>query len=309
MQKKILVALDNSHLDYDTGQYFATIFSKQPEAIFHLRTIVKRALNPNSITMPHESEAKANLHPRQQLSEKKHRQHLDHLCQKLCKEFELAPEQLVPEIIYSFQSVANCLLKEGKEQSYDALIIARRDLPAIYKAISGSTTSDIINKNRTLPVWVISGQPKGTKILIPVDCSIYSLDAVDHAGFILAENPHAEITLFHSTAILARTKPHEKEQFYGKWGKEWCDQHLTGDYHINAARQILRDAGVKDQRVTTIDSHIAIEPARNIVKIAKAENFSTIVLGRRPPSHKSIFQGVSDRVLANISDTAVWLIG
>jgi nucleotide-binding universal stress UspA family protein len=52
-----------------------------------------------------------------------------------------------------------------------------------------------------------------------------------------------------------------------------------------------------------------IEPARAIIRYSEKSNFDNIVLGRRPDSDKGFFKGVSDRVLANAKNSAIWIVG
>ena len=47
-----------------------------------------------------------------------------------------------------------------------------------------------------------------------------------------------------------------------------------------------------------------------IVHHVKHDGFGTIIMGRRHKDvSKGIFQGVSDRVLANVADVAIWIVG
>ncbi len=78
-------------------------------------------------------------------------------------------------------------------------------------------------------LWIVSGEPSGRHFMVPVDCSIHTLNAVDHLGFM-----------------------------------------LRGD---------------------------------------EERDYSTIVMGRRLDEEKNIFKGVSDRVLANIDNAALWVVG
>ena len=45
-----------------------------------------------------------------------------------------------------------------------------------------------------------------------------------------------------------------------------------------------------------------------IVREIKKHAYSTIVMGRRLAKDKNIFKGVTDRVLANVHDVALWVL-
>ena len=148
---------------------------------------------------------------------------------------------------------------------------------------------------------------------MPVDCSVHTLKAVDHLGFILQSDPEVKITLFHSCSLLAHEHITPKEKFYEKWGKEWCDQHLRGDddghFHFHAAEQILKENGIPVGHIYRLQLKSGIEPAQMIVREVKKHSYSSIVMGRRLDKEKNIFKGVTDRVLANVQDVALWIVG
>ena len=114
--------------------------------------------------------------------------------------------------------------------------------------------------------------------------------------------------------MLAREEISPKEQFYEKWGQEWSDKHLQGDddghFHFSAPEQIFKDAGISPARIHRLNSKSGIEPGQMIVHHVKHDGYGTIVMGRRHKDvNKGIFQGVSDRVLANVTDVAIWIVG
>ena len=123
----------------------------------------------------------------------------------------------------------------------------------------------------------------------------------------------ADITLFHSCSLLADKHITPREKFYEKWGKEWCDQHLRGDenghFHFHAAEQILKENNMPAEHIHCIHQQSGIEPAQMITREMKKRTYSTIVMGRRLDEEKNIFKGVSDRVLANIDNAALWVVG
>ena len=73
--------------------------------------------------------------------------------------------------------------------------------------------------------------------------------------------------------------------------------------------------GVKNGAIDTLKGmpmailSAGIEPAQVIVREVKKGSYGTIVMGRRLDKEKNIFKGVSDRVLANVHDVALWIVG
>jgi nucleotide-binding universal stress UspA family protein len=203
-------------------------------------------------------------------------------------------------------------LQQGQAGSYDAMVLGKRDLSLLEKMIRGSISSELWIKEHSVPLWLVSGNPNTRNFLVPVDCSVHTLRAVDHLAFILQGDSGAEVTLFHSCSLLSGEHITSKEEFYERWGKEWCDRHLQGDadghFHFHAAEQILKEYGIPVGHIRRLQLKSGIEPAQMIVREVKKHSYSTIVMGRRLAKEKNIFKGVTDRVLANVQDVALWVV-
>lgn len=193
------------------------------------------------------------------------------------------------------------------------MVLGKRDLSLLEKMISGSISFELWIKEHSIPLWIVSGNSNTRNFLVPVDCSVHTLRAVDHLGFILQGDPEAEVSLFHSCLLLASEHITPKEKFHEKWGKEWCDQHLRGDadghFHFHAAKPLLKESGIPAGHIHRLRIASGIDPAQMIVREVKKHSYSTIVMGRRLDKEKNIFKGVTDRVLANVQDVALWVVG
>ena len=314
MERKILVALNGSALDNWSCDYLLSgLFADQDDIHFHLLTIIPFRQADGVQALLGDLESLAQKDRGIQGKEVRARRHLDSLARRFwAKGF--AKEQVSVECKLAVASTALTLLHLGQQELYDALLLSKREIPALLKFVSGSISADIMEKNHSLPLWVVNGAPVGDNFLVPVDCSPYSLAAVDHLGFMLRDNPTAQVTLFHSTSMLASDQISSPEEFYGRWGKKWCDLYLHGDdgrehFHFHASEQVLKEAGISGDRIHRLENKRGVEPAQTIAAMAREKVFSTIVMGRRPNKDKGIFRGVSDRVLANVKDVAVWLVG
>ncbi len=198
------------------------------------------------------------------------------------------------EALFSWANVSTTTLHQGMSGLYDAIVLSKRDMSLLQKISTGSISSDLWFKNHSVPLWVVSGEPNASNFLVPVDCSIHTLNAVDHLAFILQGDPEAVIILFHSCALLAEEHITPKEEFYKKWGKEWCEQ-------------ILKESAILSANIYWKQKEEGIEPAQMIVRETKKHLYNTIVMGRRQDKEKNIFKGVTDRVLANVENVVVWV--
>jgi len=315
MERKILIGIDESDYYKNILHYVGNLFAAQPE--FHIDLF--------SVFPCQRSESGRQLLDDQELltvmdaSTRKHYIQSKRHVQEAAEAFINAgfdAQQINAATQLSHASVVNDLLFKAKSEQYDALVVGKKDLGALAKMVSGCYSADILERCHEIPVWVINGKSFSHKLFVPVDCTPNTLNAVDHLAFILKDNPKAEIVLFHSASMLAHEEIAPREIFYDKWGKEWCDEHLQGEasehghFHFHAPEQMLLEAGFPMERVHRLKSEKGIEPAQMIVHHVKDGDYGTIVMGRRgKDASKGIFRGVTDRVLANVANIAVWIIG
>lgn len=315
MERKVLIGIDETNYYTNILDYLSVNFLNQPQVKFHLHSVVPCHKSEASREWLDEQELLNIIDPttRKKLVSLKHHL-LDAKAQFTRCGF---PEQDITTGAHLAKSgIVNDLIHEAQSKDYDAIVIGKRDLGVLGKMIQGSFSADMLTRNHTIPLWIINGAITSHKFFMPVDCSPRTLNAADHLGFILKDNPRAEIILFHSASMLANEEVVPKEKFHAKWGKEWCDEHLSGEesekghFHFHAPEQLLREAGFPMERVHRLKSKKGIEPAQMIVHHVKDGEYGTIVMGRRGKDvSKGIFRGVSDRVLANVENIAVWILG
>lgn len=312
MERKILVAIGNTGQDQTTIGYLIDIFRDSPDVKFHLLNIVPLHGVAESQQLLGDVETVATARPTALKKRAAALSHLRDLKNKLLSA-GFKDEQIESEANFFYGSVSGPLLRQAQAGAYDAIVLGKRDLSALEKMISGSVSAELWQKGHSIPLWLVSGNPLNRAFLVPVDCTVHTLSAVDHLGFILQGDPGVEITLFHSGSLLAAETITPREKFYPRWGKEWCDQYLQGDgdghFHFSAAEQILKDSGIPEGHIKRLFLDSGIEPAQVIVREVKKRTFGTLVMGRRQDKEKNIFKGVSDRVLANVNDVAVWVVG
>ena len=221
------------------------------------------------------------------------------------------PAQISTEVQWLKMGIAADVLQKATNGLYDALIIGRRGIGKIEELFMGSVSASILGKNHEVPIWIVDKQVKSDRFLVPVDGSLHSLKAVDHLGYMLADHPRAEITLFHSSALLAARPSTEPVDFHAQWGKEWCEEYLEGPDGLHLApRQLLIEGGVDPARIYWQHAAKGIEPARQIIRQALIDDFGTIVMGRRSDAGaRGLLKSVSDRVVFMADKVAIWIVG
>ncbi len=312
MERKILVAIGNTELDNVTIKYLGNLFQGRHDITFDLFSVIPIQGVTASQQLLGDSNSIAISHPSALRKKAVAVRHLSALKKELLNS-GFTEEQVHCDTSISMTSVAVTLLQNGQSGLYDAIILAKRDISGLQKMLATSISTILWQKDHSIPLWIVSGEPAGQHFLVPVDCSRHTLSALDHLGFMLQGSDNADITLFHSCSLLADKHITPIEDFYDKWGKEWCDEHLKkdkdGHFHFHAAKQILKENNIPIEHIHCIQQQSGIEPAQVITREMKKHTYSTIVMGRRLDKEKNIFKGVSDRVLANINNAALWVVG
>ncbi|HET98546.1 MAG TPA: universal stress protein [Desulfurivibrio alkaliphilus] len=308
--RKILVALDGSRHSHNTLHYLAGLFADQADVGLHLLSLVTGASLPPGSEWLSEAEQANMMSPQTRKKLVAHQGFLHEAADFLTAQ-GVAPERVAREVGISSGSVSRDIANRARQGRYDAVAVGRRGMTKLEEMLLGSVSNDIFEYSHDIPLWVVDGRIDNQRFLVPVDKTPYALLAVDHLAFMLRGHPRAEITLFHSTAILAAPPRPAPEEFRRHWDPAWCEQHLDRpDSLFHAPRQILLDAGFPGERVSELETAKGFEPSRQIIRQALMDDYGTIVMGRRgPEAHKGIFRGVSDRVLLMAEQVAVWIVG
>ena len=192
----------------------------------------------------------------------------------------------------------------------DAVLLNRRGRGDLKSFFMGSVTQRLLEYHPLCPVCIVEGGIHSKKVLVCVDSSENAIKAVDHAGFMLS-GTDCPITIFHSVRHLRRYVPNEVlveapdlEQLW----KEKAGQQISPN--IKKAREILLDAGLNAELITTKVEDGSRSAAYDILKEAQDNDYGTIVLGRRGVSAlKEFFMGsVTSKILHNSFGLAVWIV-
>jgi len=106
------------------------------------------------------------------------------------------------------------ILTEGSKGAYDAIVLGRRasyTLQWMFERAADETAQSIIRDTGcTTPLWICPEPLPGIKnVLLCLDGSENSYRAADHVGYILADQPQQQITLFHVQNVKDYNDPAE----------------------------------------------------------------------------------------------------
>lgn len=309
MEKKILVAIDESIYSHNAVHYLSRLFADVEEVTFHILSLAHCSGMTAGKEWLEQDELLNVLRPE---SRQKYRQ-----CEAVARKFAdffrqkgVTDNRLTWQVRATTTAVADEIIHHARQGLYDALVIGRRGLSLIQELILGSVSRRILEKCTDVPVWIIDGDITSQTFFVPVDGTPHALKALDHLAFILSGHPRAEITLFNSQAFFTKNIEVDPQDCYDYWGKEWCDDHFhQPDSLFAAPRQMLLDAGFPQERIHTRQTGTGLYPSRQIVRQALMDNFGTIVMGRSKGMFtKENYTGVTDRVVAMAEGTAVWVV-
>lgn len=310
MEKKLLVTIDGSVYSHNTLRYLWRLFEDLPDISLHLLSIVSCTLPASGREWLDELDLMSSLSPEARKRYAAAKRSLNEAVLQLGRR-GIDPSQITTSAHLSRQGLAQDILHEARKGIYDALVIGRRGLSKLEEMVMGSTSQNILEKCNDIPIWLVDGQVNSRTFLVPVDGSFQCLRAADHLGFILKDNPHAEITLFHSEAMFGQKQTPDPEQCRKLFG-DACEIFLEDgpESHFQGPEKVLTDHGFPAEKIHRLTTTKGLYPSRQIVRQALIDGFGTIVMGRRSANIKKGLRGsVSEKVVAMAEDIAIWIVG
>ncbi|MFV0436748.1 MAG: universal stress protein [Desulfopila sp.] len=307
MKKQILVCLSDSPTSSEALSYVAHLFAGRDEVELTLYHCVTGA----TAAFPRPEDQRHSLTPDQPVSQRLQKGEilLERARQKLVR-FGIV-EQRIKLCVQTGDNTARMIHQFGNQQLVDAIVVARRGVGIVGGLLLGSVSSALFDSCRSIPLWVIDGTIESNRFLVPVDGTANSLMAIDHLAHIFSGRADARFFLFHVRNLLSSPPVCRPEHFYDRWGKQWCDSHLSGTgCMFSGPTDLLVEAGIVREAIVTLPEPMAIEESSAIIRSAKKHGCGTIVIGRRPQDEvKSIFGGVSKRTILQTENLALWVIG
>ena len=152
------------------------------------------------------------------------------------------------------------------------------------------------------------------KILVAIDGSDQSLDAVRYVGRVLASQK-IEVVLFH---VLREMEDSFRDMGMDTAFLRWISggssreiyQEKREERFMNHARQILLDAGFPKEAVTVNIHESKVGVARDIITESKG-GYSAIVLGRKGLSkiHDLVLGSIANKLIEKLAHVPVWVVG
>jgi nucleotide-binding universal stress UspA family protein len=309
MEKKILVAVDNSVHAMGAVHYAAQMAAVLPElgfTLLHVQPALSQYLTDEAKGKP---SARRALEKLMTENDAKARETLEAAAQRMVRKG--VQEGRIEQITTPRnKGVADDILALGSVKSYDAILVGRRGSSHLREWLMGSVTANLVEHSGVIPVWVIDGTVASTKVMLAADGSRSTLRALDHLAFMLSGRPSPKIHILH---VRPRFKDYCEivlEEDASRGAETVLrdeDQQCMDDFHRQALA-VLGKNGI-DQgalNVTTLDGKLSIP--RSIRAYARDNGYGTVVLGRRGRSKSPFVGSVSRGLLQKADDMALWVV-
>ena len=216
-------------------------------------------------------------------------------------------EHLTPRIETKKEGIARDILAEAR-RGYDVLVIGRGKVGAM---TLGSVSSKILGSVSAPALWLVGRKPNASKILVAMDSSAYSLEAVRHAGKMFNRGKNS-ITLFH--AIRGITVSAEGlEDIFPESYRQQLLEDAEREIHpaFKTAENILVDLDISPDRISTKIVTSVISRAEAVIIEAKNGGYGTIVTGRRGMSSVADFSmgRVTNKLIQLARDQSLCIVG
>lgn len=202
-------------------------------------------------------------------------------------------DQVITKTVAERYGKVKDILTEGEQGLYDAIILGRRATYALqwmFEKPGDEVAHAMIRENCcSSPLWICPEPEPGRKnVLLCVDGSEDSYRAVDHVGYILADQDHHAVTLFHV---------------------ENGVRSDAGELFVKAER-ILNEHGIGGERIKrenswglTVSGAILSESARG--------GYAAVAVGLHGQEHGLLKEfnlagGTTAKLISRIEKAALW---
>lgn len=308
MKKKILLAIDDSINSIQSLDYVGHLFGESGEftfSLFHVQPMVSEYLLEEA---RRDARANGELTRLKKKNAEAARRIIEKSRNRMIRS-GISADRIDGGSEPRHLGLVKDILESAQKRQCDAIVVGRRGLSRIQKALMGSVSSKLLEHSELIPVWMIDGEIESRDIFVAVDGSENSLRAMDYLGFIFGSLPDIRLTLFHVMpsgreygVAPMKTVARTFEEVVTQGDRRMLERFFT------EARNILDTAGIPKDRVETRTLKRRTTTGKMILSEAGKGNFGTVVVGRRGVDKAFYFGSVSKYVANGITNRALWLI-
>ena len=223
----------------------------------------------------------------------------------------LKAENVLTRIEAKREGIARDILAEAKRGGYDILVLGRGQIGSMPNMPLGSVASKIVSTFPTPALWLVGGKSSSDKVLVALDSSQHSLEAVRFAAMLLRRGDNS-ITLFHAIRGIAVSGSGMDEIFpeaYRKRLLEDAERDIRSVFL--SAENILKEYDISPSRISTKIVTSVKSRAEAVVSEAKEGGYGTIVAGRRGHTQVTDFSmgRVTNKLIQLAKDQCLCIVG
>ncbi|THB68585.1 MAG: universal stress protein [Desulfovibrio sp.] len=207
-------------------------------------------------------------------------------------ELGFSPENMERKIVPRQYTLAGDIIRESDSGLYDAIILGRRGVGWLEEALGGSVSRELLDKRFSCPFWLCRrADPERQDVLLCVDGSPASMRMVDHAGFMLSQEPRHDVVLL-------------------KVGDEETPGGLGTDQVMAESREALVQNGVDQERITFLVKDQG-DVAKAVLKEADLGDYAAVGVGRSSVERGLLARLFTDSVsmdlFRDLSGPCLWI--
>ena len=204
---------------------------------------------------------------------------------------------------------AKDILHTARREMVDAILLGRRGISKLAEAFVGSVTNLVIENADVIPIWAIDAEVTSSKIMVAIDGSESSLNAVDHISSMVGGDPDIKLTLLHVTPKLRDycTIEFDEEGDIVNEVIARGDKQCVDNFHTHAQKR-FKAAGINENQIIIREVKSTISIGKTIVEEAKKGKFGIVVVGRKGLNESFFLGSVSSYIVNKASKCAVWLV-
>jgi len=306
-QKKILLAVDGSDRSFETVRYVTKIppfHQMQVVLLYVYRGVPQNYSDLGKAPQFKESVRSARAWEAQQKEALK--EHSKKVTQILL-DAGFPKEAVSVKIRHRKKGIARDIIKEAHE-GYDFVVVGRKSTGKIKEIALGSVAAKLVEKISFTTLVVVGKSVKPGKILLPLDGSKGSMQAVDCVGATLGDCDACETELLHVIRE-DHTFDRDGQQLVLKDSSIEDAKKSIITFFDEAKNRLIKSGFDPDQISTEIIAG-SYSRAFTIVQEAKKGGYGTIVIARRGMSKvRDFFMGrVSNKTIQQARGKAVWIV-
>ena len=305
--KKILLTIDGSDRSFETVRYVSRIppFSKMQVVLFYVfRGIPQNFSDMGKGPQFRQSVRSARIWESQQKEALKEH---SKMVKQILLDAGFPREAVSVKIRQRKKGIARDIIKEAHE-GYDFVVVGRKSTGKIKELALGSVATKLVEKISFTTLVVVGKSVEPGKVLLALDGSKGSMQAVDFVCATLGDCDACETELVHVIREDHSFDRDGQQLVLNDGGIEDVKKSII--LFFDEAQSLLIKSGFGSDQISSQIIEDAFSRAGAIVQEAEKRNYGTIVVARKGLSRvRDFFIGrVSSKVIQLARKKAVWIV-